>query len=119
MKKLYYKIELRIDRMDDFYIDEDDWIQCYNDGYIIINNDNIEGYLTNDLVFGIISNSERIHIQLIEHIERREDRFHTFSSICGDLEIPGKCELEEDQNPNIFAEIFFIEPVKKYQDRKK
>ncbi len=119
MKKLYYKIELRIERMDAFNRREDDWIKYYSTGYVIIDNGNIEGYLTMDLISGIISNSERIHIQLIEHNENKEDKFHTFSGVCEDLELPGEYELEEDQNPNIFAEILFIESVKKVAKQKK
>lgn len=119
MKKLYYKIELRIERMDDSNKKEDDWIKYYSTGYVIIDNGNIEGYLTRDLISGIISNSGRIHIQLIEHNENRKDKFHTFSSVCEDLELPGEYELEEDQNSNIFAKIFFIESVKKVEKQKK
>ena len=63
MKKLYYKIELRIERMDDSNKKEDDWIKYYSTGYVIIDNGNIEGYLTMDLISGIITISKKIHFQ--------------------------------------------------------
>lgn len=118
MKKLYYKIELRIERMDDSNKKEDDWIKYYSTGYVIIDNGNIEGYLTRDLISGIISNSGRIHIQLIEHNENRKDKFNTFSSVCEDLELPGEYELEENQNPSISAKIFFVKPEKEVTKQK-
>lgn len=118
MKKLYYKIELRIERMDDSNKKEDDWIKYYSTGYVIIDNGNIEGYLTRDLISGIISNSGRIHIQLIEHNENRKDKFNTFSSVWEDLELPGEYELEENQNPSISAKIFFVKPEKEVTKQK-
>ena len=111
MKKLYYTIELRISA-DYKNRKEDDWIQYYNHGYIIINNGNIEGYLTNDLLSGIISNSGKIHVQLVENKEKMKDVYYSFSSICEDLKLPGEYELEENRNPNIFAKIFFIKSEK-------
>ena len=117
MKKLYYTIELRISA-DYKNRKEDDWIQYYNHGYIIINNGNIEGYLTNDLLSGIISNSGKIHVQLVENKEKMKDVYYSFSSICEDLEFPGEYELEENQNPNIFAKIFFIKSEKEVTRQK-
>lgn len=108
MKKLYYKIELRIKRMDVCNVKENDWTSYVSDGYAIIDGNTIKGFLTNDLIEGIISNYESMHIQLIEHKENEKDNFFTFSNFSGLIEFPNEYYLEEDQNKNISAIIRFI-----------
>ncbi len=108
MKKLYYKIELRIKRIDVCNVKENDWTSYVSDGYAIIDGNTIKGFLTNDLIEGIISNYESMHIQLIEYKENEKDNFFTFSNFSRLIEFPNEYYLEEDQNKNISAIICFI-----------
>ena len=123
MKKLYYKIELR---MGEWIFDTEDRnreieekvgeLFYFSDGYIIMENNIITGFLSNDLITGDITESE-IFIEILEDSEE-EILYSSFANEFDSIMFPGKYLLirqDIEENPelrNQFAIINFIEKIR-------
>ena len=113
MKKLYYKIELRMGEWvlydDD---DENEYGELYyfSDGYMIFTDDSFEGYLTNDVLFGDIGENHELYLELLDFDD--EKQFLSFSGYFEYIELPGAYALAGLSDQKKFAAIKFVELVK-------
>ena len=114
MKKLYYKIELRIGEWVLYDDDENEYGELYyfNEGYMIFTDDSFEGYLTNDVVFGDIWENNELYLELLDFDEEEQLQFLSFSGHFEDIELPGAYTLIGLSEQEKFAAIKFVEPVK-------
>ena len=125
MKKLYYKIELRMGEWlledKDFSVKEVDMedivgeLFYYSDGYVIIEDEVITGFLSNDLITGNLSENE-IFIEILEDDEEIL-KYSSFEEKFDFIELPGEYALtcqDVEENPeleNYFAIIKFIKKI--------
>ncbi len=120
MAKLYYKIELRIAEWIEKEL-QDDSINgfgdffYYSDGYLISDCEKIEGYLTNDLLIGIIIKN-RISLQISscyynERYQMEQENFD-FSDMREITGQPGEyLLLGKGDSEDFFAIIDFLEII--------
>ena len=121
MEKIYYKIELRMGE----WIEENDEVDFkkeifgelfyYSDGYIIIEDKIITGFLSNDLIMGELTENE-IFIEILEDYENGL-KYNSFREEFDFIKLPGEYALEyhTEENPelqNCFAIINFITRIK-------
>ena len=109
--KLYYKIELRILSLKGQRNDELDYETiCYNDGYIIIIDNEIKGFLTDDYIVGKISekslNLEVISNGTIQYL-CLESNFQEEIIFPGEYYVHGSINSKEE----ILAKIKFVEKI--------
>lgn len=111
MKKLYYKIELRIGEWV-LYEENVEYGELYyfSDGYMIFTEDSFEGYLTNDILFGDIGENHELYLELLDFDD--EKQFLSFSGHFEDIELPGAYTLAEVSSRKKFSTIKFVELVK-------
>lgn len=112
MKKLYYKIELRIGKWVLYEEDDEEYGELYyfSDGYMIFTDDSFEGYLTNDFLFGDIGENNELYLELLNF--DNEKQFLSFSGHFEDIELPGAYALAGLSDQKKFATIKFVELVK-------
>ena len=121
MAKLYYKIELRIAEWAEKELQDDCSINgfgdffYYSDGYLISDCGKIEGYLTNDLIKGVLFEN-RISIQISscyynEMYQMVQEEFD-FSEIREITGRPGEYFLlGKDDFEDFFAIICFLQVI--------
>ena len=130
MKKLYYKIELR---MGEWLLEEKDFsdkevdmediageLFYYSDGYIIIEDEVITGFLSNDLITGNISKNE-IFIEILEDDEEIL-KYSSFEEKFDFIELPGEYALtrqDVEENPELENYFAIIKFIKKIEDASK
>ena len=130
MKKLYYKIELRMGEwlledkdFSDKEVDMEDIVGelfYYSDGYIIIEDEVITGFLSNDLITGNLSKNE-IFIEILE----KDESILQYSSYGDEferVELPGKYALtrqDVEENPELENYFAIIKFIKKIEDASK
>ncbi len=111
MKKIYYKIELRIG---EWVLHEEDVeygeLYYFSDGYMIFTDDSFEGYLTNDALFGEIGENNELYLELLDFDNKKQ--FLSFSGHFEDIELPGAYALAGLSDQKKFAAIKFVELVK-------
>ena len=98
MKKSYYKIELR---MGEWILEEDQDVGSkeekveelfyYSDGYIIVQDNIITGFLSNDLITGNLTENE-IFIEILENDQGRL-KYSSFEKEFDFIELPGEYAL--------------------------
>lgn len=132
MEKLYYKIELR---MGEWYLEteekkikkinlEDIVVKTfyYSDGYLILEDGIITGFLSNDLITGNITENE-IFIEILED-EEECIQYSSFANEFDCIEFPGKYLLirqDTEKDPEVknqFAIINFSEKIKNVSKQK-
>ena len=130
MKKLYYKIELRMGEWlledKDFSVKEVDMedivgeLFYYSDGYVIIEDEVITGFLSNDLITGNISKNE-IFIEILEDDEEIL-KYSSFEEKFDFIELPGEYALtcqDVEENPELKNYFAIIKFIKKIEDASK
>lgn len=109
MKKLFYKIELRLGSM---YSDpigvEHEEIDYYSDGYIVIIGDSFEGYLTDDYIKGKLLENE---IEIKVYREKKTASFGISSEDIIEISEDIGYFLISNDNDYDFAYIDFIQKV--------
>ena len=113
MKKLYYKIELRIGEWVLSEEDNEEYGELYyfSDGYMIFTDDSFEGYLTNDMLFGDIGKNNELYLELLNF--DNEEQFLSFSGHFEDIELPGAYALAGLSEQDKFA---FFKVTKRVKD---
>ena len=82
----------------------------YSDGYIIIRDDYMEGFLTNDLVVGTILLDNEMYIQILENNQNENDSYYTFSiALNKTIEFPENYCLFGDEDTELALLINFIQ----------
>ena len=130
MKKLYYKIELRMGEWlledKDFSVKEVDMedivgeLFYYSDGYVIIEDEVITGFLSNDLITGNLSENE-IFIEILEDDEEIL-KYSSFEEKFDFIELPGEYVLtrqDVEENPELKNYFAIIKFIKKIEDASK
>lgn len=133
MEKLYYKIELRmgewiLDAKDstDKKVDMKDIVGelfYYSDGYVIIEDKIITGFLSNDLIIGNLTETE-IFIEILEK-DKEHLLYSSFANEFDFIELPNsylleRQDIEEDPEvENHFAIIKFIKKVEDVHEQQK
>ena len=111
MKKIYYKIELRIG---EWVLHEEDVeygeLYYFSDGYMIFTGNSLEGYLTNDILYGDIGENHELYFELLDYDD--EKKFLSFSGHFEDIELPGAYTLACLSEHGKFGAIKFVEKVK-------
>lgn len=129
MKRLYYKIELRMgewvseeDHEVDFEKEMVGELFYYSDGYIIIEDKIITGFLSNDLITGNLTEDE-IFIEILEDDEKSL-KYSSFDNEFDFIELPGEYALTRQdigdipELQNHFAIINFIARVGESEKQK-
>lgn len=80
----------------------------YSDGYVIIEDCNLDGFLTNDLIMGNI-NDKQISIEILK--DSIENYYSEFFNEFDFVELPGKYLVKSMEQENKFAVIDFIEKI--------
>ena len=121
MKKLYYKIELRIGEWVLYEEENEEYGELYyfSDGYMIFTDDSFEGYLTNDILFGDIGENNELYLELLDFDEEEQLQFLSFSGHVEDIELPGAYTLIGLSEQEKFAAIKFVEPIKDFSKQEK
>lgn len=113
MKKLYYKIYVRIGEYDSekggnfFY---------YSDGYIIIKNNAFEGFLTYDIITGKIDDN-KLSISIANYNKNKEST--NYSDEFESITFPELYRLHCDDDKWTFIEINFNERITDIKEHKK
>lgn len=109
MKKLFYKIELRLGSM---YSDpigvEHEEIDYYSDGYIVIIGDSFEGYLTDDYIKGKILENE---IEIEVYREKKTASFGISSEDMIEIYEGNNYFLISKNNNHDYAGLDFIKKI--------
>ena len=107
MKKVVYYVELRIcERMED----EEEREFYYSDGYVTIDNNIIESYLTDDLIIGEMS-KDFMHFIVLNYWE--EEYYEFLGKYEFDIYFPENYILNPiEEDGEIFGIMSFIEKVK-------
>lgn len=112
MKKLYYKIELRIGKKgnkkekDFFY---------YSDGYIILENNTFEGFLTYDIITGKIDDNE-LSINIVNYDKNEEST--SYSDEFDSITFPELYRLLSVDDIRTFVEINFDKKITDKEEQK-
>lgn len=89
--KIYYKVIVRICEI----IERQEKKKIYNEGFVIIENNDFEGYLALDYIEGVINNIDKnFSIQIIDFIN--SDETFIFSGEIEEFELPGQYILETE-----------------------
>lgn len=118
-RKVYYKVEVRIYET---HIGREE-LRIFNDGYIIFEDDEFQGYLALDYIMGIFDKDESMLLIEIEDFENYEEEF-TFSNEADEIELPGKyilySEVPNDNKNSCVLEFISIEknPLKQKEIEK-
>lgn len=113
MKKLYYKIYVRIGKCkgkkekDFFY---------FSDGYIVIENNAFEGFLTYDIITGKIDDN-KLSINIVNYDKNEEST--SYSDEFDSITFPELYRLSCDDDIGTFMEINFAEKITDIEEHKK
>lgn len=133
MKKIYYKIELRMGEWYSEEIDDEEMdnvgLICneeynnrtsigekfyYSDGYVILEDSNLNGFLSNDLISGYITEKE-ISIEVLE--DNIEISYSEFFNKFNFIELPGEYLLQCRDVQYRFGIIKFINKINSLQEQ--
>lgn len=113
MKKLYYKIYVRIGKCNgkkekDFFY--------FSDGYIVIENNAFEGFLTYDIITGKIDDNKLL-INIVNYDKNEEST--SYSDEFDSITFPELYRLLCDDDIGTFMEINFAEKITDIEEHKK
>lgn len=128
MKRLYYKMKLRIGRI--FQVISEYDVLAYplycSDGFAIVEDDKFEGYLTRDYISGEYKENE-LFIEMLythqiiknppylyngEHEIFEKTAYISFATSSEEFNLPDNYCLRSCENENLVALIYFISVVK-------
>lgn len=117
-RKIYYKIIVRICEL----IEREENLRIFNEGYVIIEEDKFEGYISLDYIAGIYNKEENLLSIEIEDFDNPTE-FFIFSGKIEELELPGIYILDTevpDDNKICYLEFVNIEkePLKQKEMNK-